>query len=67
MDEISIEPTSGVRDDFIETYVGFKMADIDWSKKEDIMSSDIYIDMPLYPAEGSIQKIDDIWVVKLCE
>ncbi len=59
--------TSGVRDDFIETYVGFKMADIAWSEKEDIMSSDTYKNMPLYPAEGSIQKMDDIWVVKLCE
>ncbi len=59
--------TAGVRDDFIETYVGFKMADIRWSEKEDIMNSDTYKNMSLYPAEGSIQKIDDIWVVKLCE
>lgn len=59
--------TSGVRDDFIETYVGFKMADITWSEKEDIMSSDTYENMSLYPEEGSIQKIDNIWVVKLCE
>lgn len=59
--------TSGVRDDFIETYVGFKMADIKWAEKEKIMSTQEYKDMPFYPAEGSIQKINDIWVVKLCE
>lgn len=59
--------TSGVRDDFIETYVGFSMADISWSEKESIMESQAFIDMPVYPAAGSIQKLDNIWVVKLCE
>lgn len=59
--------TSGVRDDFIETYVGFKMADLTGAEKEDIMDTNEFKDMPLYPAEGSIQKINDIWVVKLCD
>lgn len=59
--------TSGVRDDFIETFIGFNMADIDWRQKEAVMESEEYKKMPVYPANGSVQKINDIWVVKLCE
>lgn len=59
--------TSGVRDDFIETYVGFKLADISWTQKEKIIETQEYKNMSLYPEEGSIQKLGDIWVVKLCK
>ena len=59
--------TSGVRDFFIETYIGFDMADISFEKKNEIMESKEYKDMAIYPANGSIQQIDGIWIVKLCE
>ena len=59
--------TSGVRNSVIETYLGFEMADLSESKKDEIMSSEQYRSMPLYPTEGSIQQIDGIWIVKLCE
>lgn len=59
--------TSGVRNSFIETFIGFDMANLLDSEKAKIMSNDLYKHMPVYPAAGSIQKIDDVWVVKLCE
>lgn len=59
--------TSGVRNAFIETFLGFEMADLSEDEKKEIMSTDLYKCMPVYPAAASIQKIDDVWVVKLCE
>lgn len=31
----------------------------------DIIYSDAYIEMPVFPAKDSIQKIDDVWVIKI--
>lgn len=59
--------TSGARDNFIRHYVGFNMAELTEGDKEQIAKTEEFKKMPDYPAEGSIQKIDDIWVVKLCE
>lgn len=59
--------TSGARDNFIRHYVGFNMAELTEGDKEQIANTEEFKEMPDYPAEGSIQKIDDIWVVKLCE
>ena len=33
----------------------------------DIKETDTFKNMSLYPAQGCIQKINDIWIVKLCE
>lgn len=59
--------TSGVRNNVIRTYIGFEMTDLSAKEKEEIMSSEKYQSMPIYPTEGSIQQIDGIWIVKLCE
>ncbi len=59
--------TSGIRNSFIRIYLGFEMYDITEDEKQQITGTILYQEMPNYPAEGSIQKIDDIWVVKLCE
>lgn len=59
--------TSGVRNSFIETFLGFDMAYLTEDEKKEIMSSEHYKEMPVYPARDSIQKINDIWVVKMCE
>ena len=32
-----------------------------------LMQTDIYKKMPVYPKEGCVQKINEIWVVKMCE
>lgn len=59
--------TSGARDNFIRHYVGFDIADLSEGDKEAIAKTQEYQDMAVYPTEGSIKKIDNVWVVKLCE
>lgn len=59
--------TSGVRNNVIRTYIGFEMTDLSDEQKARIVNSELYQSMPTYPAEGSIQQIDGIWIVKLCE
>lgn len=59
--------TSGVRNNIIRTYIGFEMTDLSSQEGEEIMQSQTYQNMPVYPAEGSIEKINGIWIVKLCE
>lgn len=59
--------TSGVRDNFIKTYIGFDMGTTTFDEKDEIMRTDEYEKMPTYPANGCIQKIHDVWVVKLCD
>lgn len=59
--------TSGVRNNIIRTYIGFEMTDLSSKEGEEIMQSQTYQNMPVYPAEGSVEKINGIWIVKLCE
>ncbi|MCM1182328.1 MAG: glucosyltransferase domain-containing protein [Roseburia sp.] len=59
--------TSGVRDNFIRTFVGYEPAALDGEQKNALMDTEIYRDMPVYPADGCVEKINDIWVVKMCE
>lgn len=48
-------------------YVGFDMADLSERDKEKIDETEDFKNMPVYPVEGSIQKFDNIWGVKICE
>lgn len=59
--------TMSVRDNFIKMFIGYDMADLRFEKKEELMQTDIYKKMPVYPEEGCVQKINEIWVVKMCE
>lgn len=59
--------TMSVRDNFIKMFVGYDMADLPFEKKEEIMQTDAYKNMPVYPKDGCVQKINDIWIVKMCE
>lgn len=59
--------TSGVRDNFIETFIGYSLADLTDSEKQAVMDTQEYADMPIYPHEGCVKKINGIWVVKLCD
>ncbi len=59
--------TSGVRNNFIRTYLGFNPGRVSDDERKAIIEAEEYKEMPTYPKEGSIQKIGDIWVVKLCE
>ena len=59
--------TSGVRDNFIRTFLGYDLPLISWSDKEAIMETEAYKNMEVYPQTGCVQKINDIWVVKMCD
>ncbi len=59
--------TTGVRDNFIKMFVGYNMAGLNYSDKAAIMETEEYQNMAVYPKEGCVQKINDIWVVKMCE
>lgn len=59
--------TTSVRDNFIKMFVGYDMADLRFSDKQAIMETQEYQDMAVYPKEGCVKKIHDIWVVKMCE
>lgn len=59
--------TPGVRDNFIRFYVGFNITELDDKRKGELMDTQQYQNMPVYPEEGSIRLIDDVWVVKLSE
>ena len=43
------------------------MAELSEDDKKEIMSSEQYRNMPIYPDENAIQKINNVWVVKMCE
>ena len=55
------------RDSFIRDYVGFDVAHLSEKDKLEIAATDEFHNMPDYPSEGSIQKINGMWIVKLCE
>ncbi|MDE7205029.1 MAG: glucosyltransferase domain-containing protein [Lachnospiraceae bacterium] len=59
--------TTGVRDNIIKMFVGYDMADLSFSDKQDIMETEEYKNMAVYPKAGCVQKINEIWVVKMCE
>ena len=59
--------TSGVRDNFIKLFVGYQTARLSDEEKKEIMETDAYKAMPIYPSQGSVEKINGVWVVKMCE
>ncbi|MDD2972489.1 MAG: glucosyltransferase domain-containing protein [Lachnospiraceae bacterium] len=59
--------TEGVRTWFLKTYLGIETEALTSEEMEDIKATAQYEAMPLYPAQGSIAKIEDVWVVKIHE
>lgn len=59
--------TSGVRDNFIRTFLGYETAALDTDEKAAIMETRKYQEMSVYPQNGCVQKINNVWVVKMCE
>ena len=52
---------------YIYDYHGLWIGEISTDEYYDIIDSSDFAAMPVYPAEGSLQKFDDILVVKLDE
>lgn len=59
--------TSGARDNYIRDYVGFDVLRLSETDKLAIAATDEFKAMPDYPEEGSVKKINDVWIVKLCD
>lgn len=57
--------TSGVRHDFIRSYMGIDAPYAASEQCETIMASDAYAQMAAYPGEGCVREIDGVWVVKI--
>ena len=55
------------RDRFIQIWFGLDTGDISLEKKDELMATDEFKEMPAYPDEGCVKKIDGIFVVKLNE
>ncbi len=59
--------TMGVRSMFISTYMGFNPERVPLDELVMLEGTDEYKSMPVYPQDGSIARIEDVWVVKLCD
>lgn len=59
--------TEGIRAKFLRTYMGIQLTEFNAEQIEEIKEKEEYQQMPLYPLDGSIQKIDGVWVVKLAD
>lgn len=59
--------TSSVRFRFVRTFLGEEMADLSQDEMRAIMETAAYREMPVYPQDGCVQKIDGLWVVKMCD
>ncbi len=55
------------RDRFIQIFLGIDTGDVTMEKKEKLMATDEFKNMPSYPADGCTGIIDGIFVVKLNE
>lgn len=51
----------------VEYYNGFALNIVSEEEMERIMETDAFRDMPVYPSYGSIQKINDVFVVKFSD
>lgn len=58
--------TSGVRYRFIKTFLGEETVNPLGEESKEIIESPEYQEMPVYPQDGCVQKINGIWVVKMC-
>lgn len=59
--------TSGVRHNFMKTYIGVEMPDVSEETVNAIKETEAYKNMPAYPADGCVKQIEGVWVVKTCE
>ena len=54
------------RNQYIRLFLGIDVnKDVDQSVRDKIMSSEEYKSMPIYPADGSIRRFDDLWVIRI--
>lgn len=59
--------TQYIRECMVNIYLGKQIPEYDYEEDEKYSSTETYKNMNIYPGEGSIQKIDDCWIVKLSD
>lgn len=59
--------TSGVRWNFVRTYIGVSSPEVDEETVQAIRDSQEYQEMPSYPEQGCVRQIQGVWVLKTCE
>ena len=57
--------TSGNRDKFMRTYLGVEITDLPSSKYEEIVQSETFRSMPVFPAEGCVAREGEFWLIKV--
>ena len=57
--------TTGSRKGFLQTYMGIYYENVTDAENDAIKETEEYKAMPIYPAEGSIKRINNVWVVKV--
>ena len=59
--------TAGVRENFMRIYFGLEVPSVSDGDKETILQSEEFKEMPIYPKDGCVQKINDVWIIKISE
>ena len=68
MEGVAIENglfTSSTRYNFIRLYLGIQGQEVSEEEQKAVEASGTFKEMPSYPADGCVRKINDIWVVKI--
>ncbi len=53
------------RERFIQIWMGLNTASLTEEEKQALMNTHEFEDMPAFPADGCVRKIDGIWVIKM--
>lgn len=59
--------TSGVRENYMRIYFGMEVPFVSDEEKEKILAGESFENMPIYPEEGCVAQIEDIWVIKISQ
>ena len=60
--------TSGVRTQFLKIYLGVEFNEsLTVERMFELMKTEEFLNMPYYPAEGCVQKIDGVWAIKVAD
>lgn len=63
----SLYPACYSWNEFLTYFINFPIEAASDAEIQEIMASDVYAQMPVYPYYGSVQKIGNVYVVKLSE
>lgn len=60
--------TTGVRNNFLKIYLGIQFDEaLSVERMMELMKTEEFLNMPDYPAEGCVQKIEGVWVIRVAD